>query len=147
MMAASHGIRTVGVIGAGQMGLGIAYVSAVKAQVPRVLLCDASSSQLSKGVAFFESLLAKDVKKGKIKQDEADAARARLSTIEGVQQFGAKEQGEGKTPEMVIEVSRCGCVPNIALSIFKRPTSKTLTSSTIERATLRNPRPLPRTCP
>jgi 3-hydroxybutyryl-CoA dehydrogenase len=84
-------------------GLGIAYVAAVKAQVPKIMLCDASKSQLDKGVAFFEKLLAKDVSKGKLKQEDADAARSRLAPIEAISAFNSSSGG-ASAPEMVIEV-------------------------------------------
>ncbi|PWN49119.1 putative 3-hydroxybutyryl-CoA dehydrogenase [Violaceomyces palustris] len=102
MSSVAHGVKTLGVVGAGQMGLGIAYVAALRAQIPSVLLCDANKTQLDKGVAFFESLLKKDVSKGKIKQEDADAARSRLFAVEGVESFARGQQG---TPEMVIEAA------------------------------------------
>lgn len=78
--AVSHGIRTVGVLGSGQMGLGIAYVAALRAKVP-VLLHDRSETQLKKGLAFMDKLLEKDVAKGKIQSEEAKEARDRVSVI------------------------------------------------------------------
>ncbi|KAL2179006.1 3-hydroxyacyl-CoA dehydrogenase [Thermothelomyces heterothallicus CBS 202.75] len=70
-------VKRLGVVGAGQMGLGIALVAAQKAQVP-VTLVDSSQASLDKGLAFAEKLLAKDVSKQRITQEQADAARARL---------------------------------------------------------------------
>ena len=46
-MSIVHGIRTLGVLGAGQMGTGIALVSALRARVP-VLLYDRSTEQVTK---------------------------------------------------------------------------------------------------
>ncbi|POR39590.1 3-hydroxybutyryl-CoA dehydrogenase [Tolypocladium paradoxum] len=71
-------VKSLGVIGAGQMGLGIALVAAQKAQVP-VMLIDASDKALSKGMAFAEKLLAKDVSKSRITQEQADKARSLLT--------------------------------------------------------------------
>jgi len=59
------------------MGLGIALVAAQRAQVP-VVLVDTSQASLDKGIAFAEKLLAKDVSKQRITQEQADAARALL---------------------------------------------------------------------
>ena len=91
-MSIPHGIKTLGVIGAGQMGkgagippetrklteyiagLGIAFVSALRAKVP-VLLHDRYLSQLRDGLALMDKLLAKDVSKGKISQADATDAR------------------------------------------------------------------------
>lgn len=106
-MAAStvaHGVKTLGVVGAGQMGLGIAYVAALRAQIPAVLLCDASPAQLQKGVGFFETLLKKDVSKGKIQQADADAARARLITVDKLHDFAVKG-ANGAPADMVIEAA------------------------------------------
>lgn len=80
-MSIAHGIKTLGVIGAGQMGLGIAYVAALRAKVP-VQLYDRSSEQISKGLNLMDSLLAKDVSKGKIQEAEARHARERVSVID-----------------------------------------------------------------
>lgn len=59
-------------------GLGIALVAAQKAQVP-VTLVDSSQASLDKGMKFADTLLAKDVSKGRISQSDADAARSQLS--------------------------------------------------------------------
>ncbi|THH27827.1 hypothetical protein EUX98_g6367 [Antrodiella citrinella] len=80
MAVAAHGIRTVGVIGSGQMGLGIAYVAALRARVP-VLLHDRSEAQLKKGLAFMDKLLDKDVTKGKISAEDAKETRGRVTVI------------------------------------------------------------------
>ncbi|GJE94649.1 3-hydroxyacyl-CoA dehydrogenase [Phanerochaete sordida] len=76
----AHGIRTLGVLGAGQMGLGIAYVAALRAKVP-VLLHDRSTAQIQKGLALMDKLLEKDVTKGKIKAEEAKEARDRVTVV------------------------------------------------------------------
>lgn len=90
------------------MGLGIALVAArvsVLAALPsrpeleltdpplqtakvEVLLADNSEVQLAKGLKFAETLLAKDVSKGKLSQEDADAARSRLKTVKGIEAFG-----------------------------------------------------------
>jgi len=77
----AHGIRTVGVLGAGQMGLGIAYVSALRAKVP-VLLLDKSKEQVSNSLKFMDKLLAKDISKGKIHEIEATEARDRITVLD-----------------------------------------------------------------
>ncbi|KAI0821166.1 3-hydroxyacyl-CoA dehydrogenase [Irpex lacteus] len=80
MAAVTHGIRSLGVLGAGQMGLGIAYVSALRAKVP-VLLHDRSASQIQKGLSLMDKLLEKDVAKGKITSEEAKEARDRVTVV------------------------------------------------------------------
>ncbi|KAJ7072844.1 3-hydroxyacyl-CoA dehydrogenase [Mycena amicta] len=81
MAPIAHGIRTLGVLGAGQMGLGIAFVSALRARVP-VLLYDKSPEQLTKGLAFMDKLLEKDVGKGRITSDAAKDARGRVTVVQ-----------------------------------------------------------------
>ncbi|GAA5971355.1 hypothetical protein JCM21900_001461 [Sporobolomyces salmonicolor] len=97
---AASQIRTVGVVGAGQMGLGIGYVAARTAGV-QVLLTDRSESQLSKGLAFADALLEKEVKKGKLSKDEALEVRGRLKVVKGIEQFG--ESGVDLAIEAVSE--------------------------------------------
>lgn len=62
------------------MGLGIALVAAQKAGLP-VTLVDSSQKSLDKGLGFADKLLAKDVSKARISQEDADAARARLTPV------------------------------------------------------------------
>ncbi|KAH6686373.1 3-hydroxybutyryl-CoA dehydrogenase [Plectosphaerella plurivora] len=77
-VCAAAKVQRLGVIGAGQMGLGIALVAAQKANVP-VSLIDTSEASLKKGLAFAEKLLAKDVAKSRITQEQADQARSLLT--------------------------------------------------------------------
>jgi 3-hydroxybutyryl-CoA dehydrogenase len=121
-----HGVKTLAVIGAsGQMGNGIAYVAATKANIPRILLCDQSEAQLDKGIKFFESLLAKDVKKSKLTQEEADRARASLVKVEGTHKLAEYQEGP---PDLVIEAATENL--QVKQSIFKMLAS-TLPLSTI----------------
>lgn len=94
---AAHGIQRVGIVGAGQMGLGIAYICATRAKT-QVHLCDSSTAQLTKGVSFFDSLLAKDVAKARLTPEDAQTARERLHTMGGIPELEEVE------PQLVIEV-------------------------------------------
>ncbi|KAJ0117124.1 3-hydroxyacyl-CoA dehydrogenase [Diaporthe amygdali] len=76
--SSSTPVKRLGVVGAGQMGLGIALVAAQRAQVP-VTLVDTSQASLDKGLKFADKLLAKDVSKERITQEQADQARSNLS--------------------------------------------------------------------
>ncbi len=72
-------IRTVGVLGAGTMGAGIAQVCA---QVGcDVRLYDVSKDAAAKGLARVADFLAKGVEKGKVKAAERDAALARIRPV------------------------------------------------------------------
>ncbi|KAF8552960.1 hypothetical protein OG21DRAFT_1485799 [Imleria badia] len=80
-MSIAHGIRQLGVIGAGQMGTGIAFVSALRAKVP-VLIHDTSPTQLSNSLSFLSTLLAKDVSKGRLTPSEAAEAKDRIRVVD-----------------------------------------------------------------
>lgn len=67
------------VIGAGQMGVGIAYVAAANAKA-NVTLLDQSDASLQKGLAFVDKLLLKNVSKSKLTQEQADSIRSKIST-------------------------------------------------------------------
>ena len=97
-MSIAHGIRTLGVLGAGQMGTGIALVSALRAKVS-VLLHDRSSEQITNGLGLIDKLLAKDVAKGRLTNEEAREARDRVHVVRGEQ--GIKGL---RDVDMVIEV-------------------------------------------
>ncbi|PVI06183.1 hypothetical protein DM02DRAFT_553438 [Periconia macrospinosa] len=72
-------VKKLGVIGAGQMGLGIALVAAQKASIP-VQIIDNSQASIDKGLKFAEKLLDKDVGKGRLSKEDATAARERLTS-------------------------------------------------------------------
>jgi 3-hydroxybutyryl-CoA dehydrogenase len=70
------GIKSVGIVGAGQMGAGIAQVSAQAGYDVR--LYDVSLESIEKGIADIKKGLAKLVAKQALTQAEADAALARV---------------------------------------------------------------------
>ena len=74
-------IKSVGVVGCGLMGHGIAQVCAQKGGWD-VVVTDISSEQLEKGMAKIEKQLARAVDKGKLEQADADAVRQRITTTE-----------------------------------------------------------------
>ncbi|PSS10721.1 hypothetical protein M430DRAFT_61125 [Amorphotheca resinae ATCC 22711] len=76
-IAAAQEVKRLGVIGAGQMGLGIALVAAQKAGVP-VTLVDTNQASIDKGLKFADKLLAKDVSKERITQEQSDKIRSLL---------------------------------------------------------------------
>ncbi|KAG0141648.1 hypothetical protein CROQUDRAFT_663546 [Cronartium quercuum f. sp. fusiforme G11] len=74
-------IKTVAVIGAGQMGTGIAMVAAKNAGV-QVLLSDQSARARDKGLAFIDKLLEKDVAKQRMTAEEAHLTRGRVKAVD-----------------------------------------------------------------
>ncbi|KAF4917374.1 putative 3-hydroxybutyryl-CoA dehydrogenase [Colletotrichum fructicola] len=107
--SATGGVKKLGVIGAGQMGLGIALVAAQKAQVP-VTLVDANKAALDKGLGFAEKLLAKDVSKSRITQEQADQARSLLSPATSIDQLSDVDFVIEAVPE----------IPNLKFEIFSK---------------------------
>ena len=69
-------VKKLGVIGAGFMGAGIAYVSAVAGM--EVVLIDRDQAAAEKGMAHSEGLLAKEVGRGRRTAEEKDSILARI---------------------------------------------------------------------
>ncbi len=70
-------IKSVGVVGCGLMGHGIAQVCAQKGGWD-VVVVEVSQDQLDKGLGKIEKQLARAVEKGKLEQSDADAVRGRI---------------------------------------------------------------------
>lgn len=75
-------IGTVGVIGAGAMGAGIAQVAAVHGHT--VILADAQPAALDRARAGHAKAMAREVEKGRLTREAADAALARFTYVSGV---------------------------------------------------------------
>ncbi len=71
-------IETVGIVGAGQMGNGIAHVFALAGY--NVLLNDIAQESLDKALAVIEKNMARQVSRGKISEADKTAAQARIKT-------------------------------------------------------------------
>tara|TARA_B100000212_G_scaffold142078_1_gene106938 strand:+ start:12654 stop:13505 length:852 start_codon:yes stop_codon:yes gene_type:complete len=71
-------ITKMAVLGAGQMGNGITQVAACAGI--KVVMIDIQQEYVDKGIATIEKSLAKLVSKERMSQDDADAARSRIST-------------------------------------------------------------------
>jgi 3-hydroxyacyl-CoA dehydrogenase/enoyl-CoA hydratase/3-hydroxybutyryl-CoA epimerase len=72
--------KKVGVLGAGMMGAGIAYVSAVAGM--EVVLKDISMEAAEKGKAYSEGLLKKSVSKGKMSKEKAEEVLNRIKATD-----------------------------------------------------------------
>jgi len=95
MLVVAHGIRTLGVLGAGQMGTGIALVSALRAKVP-VVIHDKSPEQVEKSLSLVDKLLTKDVSKGRLTAEDAKTVKDRISVAESLRGL--------RDVDMVVEV-------------------------------------------
>ncbi|RMG40232.1 MAG: 3-hydroxybutyryl-CoA dehydrogenase [Candidatus Dadabacteria bacterium] len=81
----SDAIKRIGVIGAGQMGAGIAQVSAMTGFETK--LFDTSEDALRRGYKGIESQLNRLVEKEKISAEKANDSLARLSQVNGLKDF------------------------------------------------------------
>ena len=79
-------LKTISVIGAGQMGNGIAHVCAVSGF--HVLLHDVSLDRIEQGLATIRHNLARQVARGAITQADQDAAMARIEPAESLSDVG-----------------------------------------------------------
>ncbi len=71
-------IKTYGVIGAGQMGNGIAQVASMSGL--NVIMNDINTEFVERGMANITKILGKNVDKGKMTADEKDAVLGRIKT-------------------------------------------------------------------
>ena len=78
-------IERVGVIGAGQMGAGIAHVAALAGK--DVVLADVSVALAEKGMAVVRKNLGRQVDKGKVTAEAAEAALGRIALSGDVAAF------------------------------------------------------------
>ncbi|HLE12580.1 MAG: 3-hydroxybutyryl-CoA dehydrogenase [Bdellovibrionales bacterium RIFOXYD12_FULL_39_22] len=101
-------IKIIGVIGAGQMGRGIAQVAASSDY--QVVLFDAFEASLKKGFDFIKSQLDKGAEKGKWSADFAKAALARIKTVNSLTEF--------KDCDLIVEAATENKV--IKFDIFKK---------------------------
>ena len=71
-------IKTFGVIGAGQMGAGIAQVAAMSGL--NVIMNDIKTAFVDKGLSNIAKILSRGVEKGKMSEEEKKAVLGRIKT-------------------------------------------------------------------
>lgn len=76
-------VKTIGVIGAGSMGRGIAYAAAYGGY--RTILEDVSPEMLEQGLAYIREALAEGVARGKVTAEQQKVALANLTTSRSVE--------------------------------------------------------------
>lgn len=79
----------IGVVGAGTMGTGIAQVAATQGH--HVYLYDAFPQQLEKSKAGLESILARQVEKGRMTQEEVNGILGQIDFVDNITNFGKCE--------------------------------------------------------
>src|SRR3546814_13588776 len=78
-------IKTIGVIGAGQMGNGIAHVCALAGY--DVVLQDINAEQLGKALETIQGNMHRQVARGKISEADSAAALTRIRTSNSINAF------------------------------------------------------------
>lgn len=101
-------ISTVGVVGAGQMGSGIAQVAAMSGL--KVILQDISPEGLARAKGRVEQSLAKLTEKGKLSAQDAEASKGRISTSQHIEELSAAD--------IVVEAATEN--PGLKFEIFKQ---------------------------
>ncbi len=81
-----HAIKTIGIIGAGQMGNGIAHVAAAAGFDIR--LHDIAEDRINAALATIDGNMARQVAKGALAEDERRAAIARIQPALGLADLG-----------------------------------------------------------
>src|ERR1700737_745279 len=104
-------IRKIGIIGAGQMGSGIAHVAALSGF--EVKLNDLSADRVKAGIATINGNMARQVSRKRITEEERQAALKRISPAETFDAFsdcdlviGAATEREGASAPLSAHLSR-----------------------------------------
>ncbi len=84
-----HSIKTVGVIGAGQMGGGIAQVAGISGF--STIVYDQYDQAITKCQALHDKLLARAVQKERMTQQEADAAKERIGFVSNLDDLASAD--------------------------------------------------------
>ena len=105
-------VKRFGVIGAGQMGRGIAQVAAAAGF--DVVLCDAAASLAEKGKAQIGGVLGKLVEKGKLAEGDRQSLLDRIRPVESL----------GELTEVDIVVEAVTENLDLKLSIFREASEK-----------------------
>jgi 3-hydroxybutyryl-CoA dehydrogenase len=84
-----HNIQTIAIIGAGQMGGGIAQVAALSGFT--TVVYDAAASALERARTDHGKRLAREVEKGRIKDEDAKAALSRITYVEQLDDLKAAD--------------------------------------------------------
>lgn len=82
-------LNTIGILGAGQMGAGIAQVAATVGY--QVLLADVNLERASAGVAGVEKRLTRSVTKGRITEETKGDILSRLTPVDGLTSLSAAD--------------------------------------------------------
>ncbi|CAN0626302.1 3-hydroxybutyryl-CoA dehydrogenase [Burkholderia multivorans] len=131
-------IESIGVIGAGTMGNGIAQVAAVAGV--KVTLVDVTDEALERGVAKLTSSLARLVEKGKLDASVRDAALTRIATSTDYQKLAEVDMViEAATENVELKTRIIRQIESVVKDETIIASNTSSISITALAATLRNP--------
>ena len=81
-------LNKLAVIGAGQMGTGIAHVAAQNAKIPHIMLYDNSVTQLQRQMRNLDELLERGVQRGKLNMQDRNDILSRIKTTTIMEDLG-----------------------------------------------------------
>ncbi|MEM7004327.1 MAG: 3-hydroxybutyryl-CoA dehydrogenase [Pseudomonadota bacterium] len=110
-------LKTIGIIGAGQMGNGIAHVCAVAGY--DVVMNDISQEALERGMSLIENNMMRQVSREVLTPDQMDAALARITPSSSMDPLGSVDLAveaatENREVKEAIFRSLCQIVPDSA---------------------------------
>ncbi|KAJ1896237.1 hypothetical protein LPJ66_004114 [Kickxella alabastrina] len=88
--SSSKSIKNICVVGAGQMGIGIGLVAARVAKL-NIQFVDSNPDQVQRGLAFLDSLLIKDVTRGRCTEDERTEVKSRISSAPSISEMNTAD--------------------------------------------------------
>ncbi|CAN0627001.1 3-hydroxybutyryl-CoA dehydrogenase [Burkholderia multivorans] len=131
-------IESIGVIGAGTMGNGIAQVAAVAGV--KVMLVDVTDEALERGVAKLTSSLARLVEKGKLDASVRDVALTRIATSTDYQKLAEVDMViEAATENVELKTRIVRQIESVVKDETIIASNTSSISITALAATLRNP--------
>ena len=100
-------VNTIGVVGAGTMGRGIAQVCAASGF--DVVMSDVGTEAVSAGLAAIDKQLARAVEKGRMSASEKDAALSRIETATGIEAMAGVDvciEAATENPDIKLDLFR-----------------------------------------
>lgn len=100
-------IKRLGIVGAGQMGGGIAQVAAQAGY--QVLLADQNQEVAEKGKSRIAAQLKKQIEKGKLTEADSQKILGAIQAVSGIQDFGAVDlaiEAVAENPELKYGIFR-----------------------------------------
>jgi len=112
-------IKTFGVIGAGQMGNGIAQVAAMSGL--DVIMSDIKEEFVERGIVTITKILSRSVDKGKMTAEEKDAVLGRIKTSVNLKDMSAADFIVEAAPDVILSTNTSSIPIGRIAAQTKRP--------------------------